>query len=140
MSVTIYQNPECETSRNVLGLTRNAGIEPVIIEYLKTPPSANELKQLIDRAGMSVRDLLRRRGTPYDELGLDDPNWTDAELLNVMVLHPVLINRPLVVTPLGVKLARPSETVLQILPQPQRGSFAKEDGQAIADEDGKLLV
>lgn len=131
MTVTIYHNPNCETSRNVLGLIRNAGIEPVIIEYLKTPPSEAELRDLIKRSGLSVREVLRRKGTPYDELGLDGPKWSDDDLIAFMMQHPILINRPFVVTPLGVTLARPSETVLGVLDEPQRGPFAKEDGQIV---------
>src|SRR5690606_30562254 len=123
-AVTIYHNPACGTSRNVLGLIRNSGIEPTVIEYLKTPPNREELVGLIARMGIPVRDLLRRKGTPYDELGLDDPKWTDDQLIDQMLAHPILINRPIVVTPLGVKLCRPSETVLEILPAPQRRTFA----------------
>jgi arsenate reductase len=134
--VTIYHNPACGTSRNVLGLIRNSGVEPRIIEYLKTPPSREELVDLIRRMGIPVRDLLRRKGTPYDELGLDDPKWTDDELIDLMLTHPILINRPVVVTPLGVKLCRPSETVLGLLPDRQRGAFAKEDGEVVVDEAG----
>ncbi len=140
MSVTIYHNPACGTSRNVLGLIRNAGIEPVVIEYLKAPPGRDELAALIARMGVPVRDLLRRKGTPYDELGLDDPALADAALLDAMVAHPILINRPIVVTSLGVRLCRPSETVLGILPQPQRGAFAKEDGEAVVDARGRRLT
>ena len=124
MTITIYHNPACGTSRNVLGLIRNSGEEPVIIEYLKTPPSREELVSLIQRMGVPVRDVLRRKGTPYDELGLDDPALTDDHLIDVMVAHPTLINRPIVVTRHAVKLCRPSETVLDILPQPQRGASA----------------
>ncbi len=134
--VTIYHNPACGTSRNVLGLIRNSGVEPRIVEYLKTPPSRGELADLIRRMGVPVRDVLRRKGTPYDELGLDDPSLTDDRLLDAMVAHPVLINRPIVVTPLGVRLCRPSEAVLDILPGPQRGAFAKEDGERVVDEHG----
>jgi len=121
MSITIYHNPACGTSRNVLGLIRDSGAEPRIIEYLKTPPSRGELAGLIRRMGIPVRALLRRKGTPYDELGLDDPKWTDEALIEAMLAHPILINRPVVVTPLGVKLCRPSETVLDILPAPSTG-------------------
>ena len=135
-STTIYHNPACGTSRNVLGLIRNSGVEPTIIEYLKTPPSRGELVNLIARMGIPVRDLLRRKGTPYDELGLDDPHWTDDALIDQMLAHPILINRPIVVTPLGVKLCRPSETVLDILPAPQRGPFAKEDGELVVGPGG----
>ena len=137
--VTIYHNPACGTSRNTLGLIRNAGIEPTIVEYLKTPPSRATLVDLIRRMGISVRDLLRRKGTPYDELGLDDRKWTDDQLLDLMLEHPILINRPVVVTPLGVKLCRPSETVIDILPAPQRGAFTKEDGERVTDEQGRRV-
>ena len=135
--ITIYHNPACGTSRNVLGLIRNSGVEPRVIEYLKTPPSRAELVDLIARMGISVRDLLRRKGTPYDELGLDDPKWTDDALIDRMLEHPILINRPIVVTPLGVKLCRPSETVLDILPDAQRSAFAKEDGEIVVGTEGK---
>ena len=135
--ITIYHNPACGTSRNVLGLIRNSGVEPRVIEYLKTPPSRSELQDLIARMGIPVRDLLRRKGTPYDELGLDDPKWTDDDLIDRMIEHPILINRPIVVTPLGVRLCRPSETVLDLLPDPQRGAFAKEDGERVVGEDGR---
>ena len=137
MTITIYHNPACGTSRNVLGLIRNSGQEPRIIEYLKTPPSRAELVDLIVRMGITPRELLRRKGTPYDELGLDDPKWSDDELIDQMLAHPILINRPIVVTPLGVKLCRPSEAVLDILPDPQRGAFAKEDGEIVVGADGK---
>jgi arsenate reductase (glutaredoxin) len=139
-SVTIYHNPACGTSRNVLGLIRNSGEEPLIVEYLKTPPSRDELVALIGRMGISVRALLRRKGTPYDELGLDDPALTDGQILDAMMAHPILINRPIVMTPIGVKLCRPSETALDLLPRPQRGAFAKEDGQAVVDASGKRLA
>lgn len=138
--VTIYHNPACGTSRNTLGLIRNAGIEPAIVEYLKTPPSREELKSLIARMGIGVRDLLRRKGTPYDELGLDRASLTDDDLLDAMMAHPVLINRPMVVTPLGVKLCRPSEAVLDILPSPQKGAFTKEDGEPVIDEAGRRVA
>ncbi len=128
MSVTIYHNPACGTSRNVLAMIRNSGEEPHIIEYLKTPPSRDELVGLIDRMAMPARDLLRRKGTPYDELKLDNPALTDAALIDAMMAHPILINRPIVVTPRGVKLCRPSETVLDILANPQRGAFPDKDG------------
>jgi arsenate reductase len=137
--VTIYHNPACGTSRNVLGLIRNSGVEPRIIEYLKTPPSREELVDFIRRMDILVQDLLRRKGTPYDELGLDDPKWTDDELIDLMLKHPILINRPIVVTPLGVKLCRPSEAVLHILPDPQRGAFTKEDGEAVVNAAGRRL-
>ena len=120
--VTIYHNPNCDTSRSVLGLIRNAGIEPTIIEYLKAPPDRQTLLCLIERMGFRVRELLRRKGSPYDELGLDDSKWTDDQLIDAMLANSILINRPIVVTPLGVKLCRPSEIVLEILPTPQRGA------------------
>jgi len=125
MDVTIYHNPKCGTSRNTLGLIRDAGIEPRVIEYLKNPPSRQELQDMIARAGLSVREAIRQKGTPYAELGLDDPALTDDQLLDAMLEHPILINRPFVVTPLGVRLSRPSEVVLDILPAPQK---AEEDG------------
>jgi arsenate reductase len=140
MTVTIYHNPACGTSRNVLGLIRNTGEEPVIVEYLKTPPSRDELVRLIGRMGRPVRDLLRRKGTPYDELNLDNAALTDDELIDAMLAHPILINRPIVVTPLGVALCRPSEAVLDILPDPQRGPFTKEDGEAVIDKAGRRTV
>ncbi len=139
MSVTIYHNPACGTSRNVLALIRNSGEEPHIIEYLKTPPSRGELVELIRGMGISVRDLLRQKGTPYDELKLGDLSLTDDDLLDAMMAHPILINRPIVVTPKGVKLCRPSETVLDILPNPQRAAFSKEDGEAVVDASGKRV-
>jgi arsenate reductase len=135
MTVTIYHNhhnPACGTSRNVLAIIRNSGAEPRIIEYLKTPPSRAELVDLIARMGVTPRELLRRKGTPYDELGLDDPKFTDDRLIDLMIEQPILINRPIVVTPLGVKLCRPSETVLDILANPQRKPFVKEDGTPVA--------
>lgn len=132
----IYHNPECGTSRNVLGLIRNAGIEPHVVEYLKTPPSRTLLVQLIERAGLTPRQLLREKGTPFHELGLGDTGLTDEQLIDAMTAHPILINRPLVVSPLGVKLCRPSETVLEILPRPQQGAFAKEDGEQVVTADG----
>ena len=135
--VTIYHNPACGTSRNVLGLIRNAGIEPTVIEYLKTPPTRAELADLIRRIGVPVRSVLREKGTPFLELGLDDPALTDDQLLDAMLAHPILINRPIVVTERGVRLARPSEAVLDILPTPQRGEFRKEDGELVVDASGK---
>jgi arsenate reductase len=140
MTVAIYHNPACGTSRNVLGLIRNNGEEPQIIEYLKTPPSRDELVGLIARMGIAVRDLLRRKGTPYDALKLDDPELTDDQLLDAMMAHPILINRPIVVTPQGVKLCRPSETVLDILFHPQRSAFAKEDGEAVVNARGDRIA
>ena len=131
MTIRIYHNPKCGTSRNVLGMIRNSGEEPEVIEYLETPPSREELVDLIARMGIGPRDLLRRKGTPYDELGLDDPGLTDDALIDAMMQHPILINRPIVVTPDSVKLCRPSETVLDILPNPQQTPFTKEDGTAV---------
>jgi arsenate reductase len=137
--ITIYHNPACGTSRNVLALIRNTGDEPTVIEYLKTPPDRATLTRLIAAMGVSVRDVLRRKGTPYDELGLDDPKWTDEQLIGFMLQHPVLINRPIVVTPLATRLCRPSEAVLDILPRPQQGAFAKEDGEAVIDAKGQRV-
>ncbi len=137
--ITIYHNPACGTSRNVLGLIRNSGVEPRIIEYLKTPPSRAELIDLIARMGIPARALLRRQGTPYDALGLGDPSLSDETLLDRMLEHPILINRPIVITPLGVKLCRPSQTVLDILPDPQRGAFSKEDGEPVVDAAGRRV-
>ena len=138
--IIIYHNPDCGTSRNTLGLIRNAGIEPHVIEYLKTPPAHALLVQLIGRAGMKPRDLLREKGTPYAELGLGDEALPDDALLDAMMAHPILINRPLVVSPLGVKLCRPSEAVLDLLPSPQLGAFTKEDGERVVDEHGNRIV
>lgn len=138
--VTIYHNPDCGTSRNALALIRNAGIEPTITEYLKTPPSRERLVELIAKMGVPIRALLREKGTPYRELGLDAAHWTDDQLVDAMMRHPILINRPIVVTPLGVRLCRPSEAVLDILPAPQKGPFAKEDGQVIVDAEGRRVV
>ena len=140
MRVTIYHNPNCGTSRNTLALIRNAGVEPQIIEYLKTPPSRDRLKELIAKAGLTVREAVRMRGTPYYELGLDDPNLSDDALLDTMLKNPILINRPFVVTPWGVRLSRPSETVLDILPLPQKGPFSKEDGEQVIDEGGRRVA
>jgi len=137
--VVIYHNPACGTSRNVLGLIRNAGIEPTVVEYLKTPPSRAELVSLLARMGATVRDVLREKGTPYAELGLGDPSLSDDALLDAVEAHPILLNRPIVVTPLGVRLCRPSETVLDILPAPQTGAFAKEDGQPVVDAEGRRI-
>lgn len=138
--IVIYHNPECGTSRNVLGLIRNAGTEPHVIEYLKSPPSRPLLVELIDRAGMTPRDLLREKGTPFAELGLGDLSLSDDALLDAMMAHPILINRPLVVSPLGVKLCRPSEAVLDLLPEPQQGAFAKEDGEKVVDASGQRVA
>lgn len=135
MDVIIYHNPDCGTSRNTLAMIRNAGVEPHIIEYLKTPPSRTMLTQLVARMGTSMRALLREKGTPFAELGLGDPKLTDDQLLDVMLAHPILINRPIVVSPKGAKLCRPSEEVLDLLP-PQRGEFVKEDGERVVDEHG----
>jgi arsenate reductase len=140
VTVTIYHNPACGTSRNTLALIRNSGEEPEVIEYLKTPPTREVLTDLIQRMGIPVRDVLRQKGTPYEELGLGEPSLPDDRLLDAMMAHPILINRPIVVTPLGVKLCRPSEAVLDILPNPQRGAFAKEDGEKVVDEQGRLLI
>lgn len=139
MPITIYHNPACGTSRNVLAMIRNSGEEPCVIEYLKTPPSRDELSALMARAGLSPREVLRRKGTPFDELGLDNPALTDDQLIDAMIAHPILINRPLVVTPLGVRLCRPSEVVLDILPKPQQGAFSKEDGEAVVDASGQRI-
>jgi len=139
MDVVIYHNPDCGTSRNTLGLIRNSGLEPHVIEYLKTPPSRAMLLQLIARMRISPRDLLRQKGTPYAELGLDDPSLSSDALVDAMLAHPILINRPIVVSPLGVRLCRPSEAVLDLLP-PQRGAFVKEDGEAVIDASGKRII
>ena len=139
MDVIIYHNPDCGTSRNTLAMIRNAGVEPHVIEYLKTPPSRAMLTQLIARMGISVRELLREKGTPYAELGLGDPALSEAQLLDAMMAHPLLINRPIVVSPKGVKLCRPSEDVLDLLP-PQRGAFAKEGGERVIDEHGQRVA
>ncbi|MCW2241128.1 arsenate reductase (glutaredoxin) [Azospirillum canadense] len=139
-AVTIYHNPDCGTSRNTLALIRNAGVEPTVVEYLKTPPGREQLADLIRRMGVPVRAVLREKGTPYAELGLDDPSLTDDRLLDAMMAHPILINRPIVVTPLGVRLCRPSEAVLDILPDRQRGAFAKEDGEPVVDAAGERIA
>ena len=130
MSVTIYHNPDCGTSRNTLAMIRQSGVEPLVIEYLKTPPSRETLKELVAAMGLSVRALLREKGTPYKQLNLDAPKWTDDELLDVMMAHPILINRPIVVTPKGVRLCRPSEAVIDLLENPV-GRFVKEDGDVV---------
>jgi arsenate reductase len=139
-TITIYHNPACGTSRNTLALIRNSGVEPEVIEYLKAPPVRAVLADLIRCMGVPVREVLRQKGTPYQELGLGDPSLTDDRLLDAMMAHPILINRPIVVTPLGVRLCRPSEAVLDILPGPQRGAFAKEDGEAVVDAQGRRLA
>ncbi|HZA92304.1 MAG TPA: arsenate reductase (glutaredoxin) [Gemmatimonadales bacterium] len=138
MDVIIYHNPQCGTSRNTLAMIRNAGIEPHIIEYLKCPPTRLLLLQLIGRMGVSVRDVIREKGTPFQDLGLDDPSLTEGQLIDAMMEHPILINRPIVVTPLGVRLCRPSEAVLDILP-PQQGEFVKEDGEPVIDPEGRRV-
>ena len=132
--VTIFHNPACGTSRNALALIRHAGIEPAIIEYLKTPPSKEQLRDLVTATGKPVRALLREKGTPYAELGLADPKWTDEQLLDFIVRHPILMNRPVVVTPLGTKLCRPSEAVLELLPVGKLPNFTKEDGELVEDD------
>lgn len=138
-AVTIYHNPDCGTSRNTLELIRNSGVEPAVIEYLKTPPDRLELSGLIRRMGIPVRDVLRRKGTPYAELGLDDLSLSDDTLLDAMMAHPILIDRPIVVTPLHVRLCRPSEMVLDILSDRQRGAFSKEDGEPVIDAAGNPI-
>ncbi|MGX5665073.1 arsenate reductase (glutaredoxin) [Rhizobium daejeonense] len=140
MDVTIYHNPACGTSRNALAMIRNAGIEPKVVEYLKTPPSREELVKMIADAGLTVREALREKGTPYAELGLANPDLTDDQLVDAMLEHPILINRPFVVSPLGVRLARPSERVLDILPETHKGAFAKEDGEKVLDDKGNRIA
>ncbi|WP_311273733.1 MULTISPECIES: arsenate reductase (glutaredoxin) [unclassified Rhizobium] len=140
IDIVIYHNPECGTSRNTLAMIRNAGIEPHVIEYLKTPPSRSLLEQLIARMGISARELLREKGTPFQELGLEDPALSDAQLVDAMMEHPILINRPIVVTPVGVRLCRPSEAVLDILPVEQRAAFTKEDGEVVVDDAGRRVI
>jgi arsenate reductase len=139
MSITIYHNPNCGTSRNVLALIRNAGIEPVVVDYLKNPIGRNKLKELIAQLDVSVRELLRQKGTPYDELQLGNPALSEDALLDAMVTHPILMNRPIVVTTLGTKLCRPSEAVLDILPHEQLGAFQKEDGEKVVGTDGQRI-
>ena len=139
MDVIIYHNPKCATSRNVLGLIRNAGVEPHVIDYQKCPPATALLVQLLARADLSVRDILRKKGTPYDELGLDDPGLSDEALLAAIAKHPILLERPLVVTPKGVRLCRPSESVIELLP-PQRGEFFKEGGERVVDQKGRRVA
>lgn len=137
--VTIYHNPACGTSRNTLGLIRNAGIEPVVVEYLQNPPGREQLAAMIRSAGLTVRAALRQKGTPYGELGLGNESLAEDELLDAMLRHPILINRPFVVTELGTRLCRPSEMVLDILPSPQLGPFTKEDGEVVVDERGQRV-
>ena len=139
-AIVIYHSPECGTSRNVLAMIRNAGIEPHVVEYIKTPPSRAFLESLIERAGISPRALLRETGTPFADLGLGNPDLTDAQLVDAMMEHPILINRPLVASPLGVKLCRPSEEVIDLIPAQQRGSFAKEDGEQVIDATGNRVA
>ena len=134
--VKIFHNPKCGTSRNTLALIRNSGVEPEVVLYLETPPSKEQLKKLIADMGIPVRDVLRQKGTPYEELDLGNSKWSDEELLDFMMAHPILINRPIVVTSMGTKLCRPSEVVLDILEKPQRGSFTKEDGEVVINEKG----
>jgi arsenate reductase len=138
--ITIFHNPACGTSRNTLALIRNSGVEPVIVEYLKTPPGRDKLVELVTAMGVPVRSVLRQKGTPYAELQLDDPKWADDQLIDFMVAHPVLMNRPIVVTPLGTRLCRPSEAVLDILPSPQLAPFAKEDGEHVIDAKGQRVT
>ena len=137
--ITIYHNPSCGTSRNTLALIRNAGIEPTIIEYLKTPPDRTTLRSLLARMGVGARDVLREKGTPYAELDLGATHWTDEQLIEHMLAHPILINRPIVITPWGARLCRPSEAVLEILPVPQKGPFTKEDGEPVLDKQGRRV-
>ena len=138
--ITIFHNPACGTSRNVHTMIRNSGVEPTIVNYLQTPPGRARMAELVAAMGITVRDLLRRKGTPFEELKLDDPAWTDEQLLDFMVAHPILMNRPIVVTPLGSRLCRPSETVLDILPAPQRAAFAKEYGEQVIDAGGRRVA
>lgn len=138
-AITIYHNPECGTSRNTLALIRNSGVEPTVIHYLETPPSRDQLVALIAAMGMPVRELLRKNVPPYEALGLAEDSFSDEALIDAMLAHPILINRPIVVTPLGTKLCRPSELVLDILPDQQKGAFAKEDGEQVVDASGKRL-
>lgn len=140
MNIIIYHNPACGTSRNTLALIRNAGVEPAIVDYLSNPPSRKELENLIKNGGLTVREAIREKGTPYADLGLDSPALTDGELLDAMLANPILINRPFVVTPVGVRLCRPSEVVLDILPLPQKGAFSKEDGEVAINEQGRKVT
>ena len=140
MTITILHNPACGTSRNTLALIRNSGAEPAIVEYLKTPPTRAELVALVAAIGLPVRDVMRRKEAHYAELELDEPEWSDDQLIDTILQHPILLERPIVVTPLGTRLCRPSETVLDILPSPQRGAFTKEDGQAVIDAQGRRVV
>lgn len=137
--VKIFHNPKCGTSRNTLALIRNSGVEPEVVLYLETPPSKEQLKKLIADMGIPVRDVLRQKGTPYEELDLGSAKWSDEELLNFMMVHPILINRPIVVTARGTRLCRPSEVVLEILVNPQLGAFTKEDGEVVINEKGERV-
>lgn len=139
-ALTIWHNPACGTSRNVLAMIRNAGLEPRVVLYLETPPTRDELKAVVAATGGDARALLREKGTPFHELGLDDPALPDERLIDAMLAHPILINRPVVISPLGTRLCRPSETVLDLLPSPQRGAFSKEDGQPVVDAQGRRLA
>lgn len=139
-TITIYHNPACGTSRNTLALIRNSGDEPTVIEYLVTPPDRATLRSLVAATGLTTKEIMRRKGTPFDELGLDDAKWTDDQLIDFMLAYPILINRPIVVTPLGTKLCRPSELVLDILPGRQQGAFAKEDGEQVIDARGNRVA
>ncbi|TPG64984.1 glutaredoxin-dependent arsenate reductase [Ewingella americana] len=138
--ITIYHNPACGTSRNTLEIIRNSGVEPTVIHYLEAPPTRDELVMLINNMGISVRSLLRKNVEPYEQLGLSEDNFSDVQLLDLMLQHPILINRPIVVTPLGTKLCRPSEVVLDILPDAQQGAFTKEDGEAVVDAQGNRVI
>ncbi|WP_104665873.1 arsenate reductase (glutaredoxin) [Ensifer adhaerens] len=140
MTVTIYHNPACGTSRNTLAMIRNAGIEPTVIAYLQAPPSRQALERMIADAGLTAREVIREKGTPYAELGLADPTVSDEQLLDAMIAHPILINRPFVITPMGTRLCRPSERVLDILPDTHEGPFSKEDGEAVLDANGKRIA
>ena len=137
--ITIFHNPACGTSRNTLAMIRNSGFEPTVVEYLKNPPGTEQIRQLLGAMGVSVRDVLREKGTPFAELDLGNPKWSDDQLLAFIEEHPILLNRPIVVTPLGVRLCRPSEVVLDILPAPQQGAFTKEDGEVVIDEKGRRV-
>jgi arsenate reductase (glutaredoxin) len=139
MTITIFHNPACGTSRNTLAMIRNTGVEPTVIEYLKTPPTKARLQQLLTAMGTGPRALLREKGTPYEELDLANPKWSDDALLDFMLQHPILINRPIVETPLGTRLCRPSELVLDLLPQAQQGAFTKEDGEAVVNDKGQRV-
>jgi len=140
MTITILHNPACGTSRNTLAMIRNSGAEPVIVEYLKTPPTRAELVALVAAIGLPVRDVMRRKEAHYAELELDEPEWSDDQLIDFVLEHPILLERPIVVTPLGTRLCRPSEAVLDVLPSPQRGAFSKEDGEAVIDAQGQRIV